>query len=139
MDDFRIALEEEIFERSRVVIGSAGDAARLYRLLCMEAFLSGDGNSHIRQAMLMVSPEGEWRDRDHVDLVVPATQAYEENAVKKRKSKALAGTLTSRRFTYKLEGKWNEGEETFCELALVDMCHGLLRPAFVRYLLKKRN
>ena len=109
----RNCLFRVLISRIRVQVGSAGEAAQLHRFLAVESFCPGGGKVCERKAILMSLPNGDWRDRVHVDVYVqdmvgianPYTLAMET-------ANGLVEVLLYRKCRFKQERNW-KGERSF--------------------------
>ncbi|CAK0788085.1 unnamed protein product [Prorocentrum cordatum] len=70
-------------------------------------------------------PNGDWRDREHVDIWIPEGIDIDESEIKKSVSEALEVVLLGARFTRWPRSRWAGSDVAMDEFILLDGIHGL--------------
>ena len=97
------------------------------------AFCPGGGNAHVRKALLMTLPNGDWRDRQRVEIFLPNGSVIQKEQQARVFAESICKVLLYRRLRWKAERNWKEGEEEHADIAILDVCHGLLKPTYLRW------
>lgn len=136
MSKFRASLTEVIAQRLTwpPLRGTPSHAAAQHRLRCIQALTIGwtRSSTQQRRALLCLLPLGDWRLRDRVEAYandvadgLPEKETFVAN---------IASSLTQGLAWHKLakypRSRWLGCEAAIAQPALLDACHGLLRPAF---------
>ena len=80
---------------------------------------------------------GEWRDRERVWIVVEPGMPYNEVQLTKSTADGLVQVLAYRTLRVHQDGQWEDGESSICDVSILDVVHGLLRPAWAVFCARK--
>ena len=111
--------------------------AEVYRRLVVRLLVprSGGGRqSALRRCVLNILPNGDWRNRERVDIHLPAEMADEVDldAIADDVAFAFIGVLTTRKIAVNLKKNRLGQEEVVSDVLLLEACHGFFTPTYKR-------
>ena len=138
-DKFRASLREVIEERLDWPprFGAPPDDAQRYRRQCIESLTLGWSMTSTwqRRVLLSMLPSGDWRKRDCVEVYLPVNTdpLPEKRVVAADMARGLTRGLAWYRLAIYPRHRWLGCEAAISQPAIIDACHGLLRPAYERF------
>lgn len=84
-------------------------------------------NAVARMTLLRLLPNGDWRDRSEVQVYLPPglAEQVDMESMADDLTESLISALAFRRLRLHLWGRWLGQEEAFCDLAILEVVHGL--------------
>ena len=134
---FRIALTEVIRQRVQLVCGTLPESARRHKRHLLE--LAGDGTNHLsieKLVSLLSAANGDWRRRDVVEVYWHSAHGPPPSlqSIAPKVASNLTAALAGRKPALWRRDKWTGFKAAVLDVWLLDQVHGLLEPAYNRFL-----
>ena len=79
-------------------------------------------------------PNGNWRNRDEIDIHIPPGQDFVEAYVKEQRASAMAVALVGSAFRLYNKKNFHGQEEAISDPSLAQVCYGLLSDTYPLFL-----
>lgn len=103
-----------------------------YRRAALRWFIPGGGNAGVRRVLLECLPNRDWTNHQEIE-VYTGVGAVDETALKVRVAKGLTEALAHRAFRLYRRNRWTGQEEALSDLAIIEVCCGLLQLAYTMW------
>jgi hypothetical protein len=136
MHRFRESLRHIILERLEVRRGEPPVEAAAFREATLDLFLKRGPYARSRRAILATVLNGDWRDREHVQVYLVPGDQRDEAAIRTQVVNEVCWALAGRvPHTYPRH-RWTGACRAFDDVGLVQSVHGLAAAAYQHWLAK---
>eukprot|EP00959_Pyramimonas_sp_CCMP1952_P295581 6182364-Pyramimonas_sp.AAC.1 len=127
---FNDHLWDQIQRRLHVRVGSPTREDSVYNQVVLKSFISGDGQKARRRVLFHLLPSSCMIDTREITIFVDSLDGVNEQVLKTSTADTLTEVLLPRALRALIRSKWGTSESAICDAGLIEMCHGLLVPAF---------
>ena len=135
MNLFRKAIRQEIRSRGGVIVrrGAASLEARRHRELMLRLFAARGRCILSRRVLLMLLPNGDWRQQQ-VEIFVDHSSQLTQQEAERQLANGLVTALAGSQFEVYPRHRWTGADVAFDRCGLLEAVHGLGRGAYNRFL-----
>ena len=134
---FRACVRGVVASRLKIMRGEPSPAALAYRLHMLQLFLSRGSGAARRRSMLWVWLNGDWRDESCIRHYEDPRRSRAQNKAEvicRMVTRAVIGALAHRAPAVFPRHRWTGVDLALDEMGLLLGCHGLLRYAYLAFL-----
>eukprot|EP00971_Amphidinium_carterae_P281411 5587099-Amphidinium_carterae.1 len=130
MDRFRRSLVEVVKQRLVIQYGTCSLEATQYKEFVLELFCSAGSKVSLKRFLLQALPNGDWRNKDQIEVLIKAGISYNPEEVAKKVTAGLLLALCGKLFSTYPQHRWLGSDISVSEVGLLEAVHGLASATF---------
>ena len=130
MDRFRKSLIAVVQARLVILPGAASPEAAKYKQSVLDLFCTSGTKTSLRRFLLEALPNGDWRNREQVEVFLAPGIAISRDQVVQRVAAGLVLALCGKLFSTYPQHRWLGSEISVSEVGLLEAVHGLASASY---------
>ena len=139
MERFRRSLAHVLAQKIVVTPGSSSLEAHRHRDFVLDLFCTTGSKVALKQYLLKKLPNGNWQDREQVQVFVTPGVAYNESDIKEKVISGLLLVLSGKLLRTFPRHRWLGADMAIYEVGLCEAVHGLASQAFEHMMSVQRS